>query len=155
MFLTMEEPIHPITPQCCIDMVPLRPSSARKKRVLVVEDLHSIRNILVTILELDGYEAVWAVNGRQALEKLQLQHCDLVLMDYRLQDMDGFQATALIRDPASCVVSPGVPIIMVSGYGHDGILAECIAMGMNDYLAKPFSGDQLLGMVHRWARAGH
>jgi two-component system, sensor histidine kinase and response regulator len=128
------------------DEEPPRPSRAR---VLLVED-NSI-NQLVALGQLQrlGHECVVAAAGGAALELVRDETFDLVLMDCQMPDMDGYEATRQIRrmdGPAA-----RVPVIAITAHALPGEREKCLAAGMNDYLAKPVSLEQLGAVIRLWA----
>jgi CheY-like chemotaxis protein/HPt (histidine-containing phosphotransfer) domain-containing protein len=119
-----------------------------KGRVLVVEDQPLNREVAIGILASLGLQAQTANDGRQALEMLQKQRFDVVLMDCEMPVMDGFSATAALRrgEPAGT----HVPIIALTADATAAGREACLAAGMDDYLAKPFRREALHGMLARW-----
>ena len=117
-------------------------------RVLVVEDQPLNREVAIGILASLGLQAQTANDGRQALEMLQKQRFDVVLMDCEMPVMDGFSATAALRrgEPAGT----HVPIIALTADATAAGREACLAAGMDDYLAKPFRREALHGMLARW-----
>jgi signal transduction histidine kinase/CheY-like chemotaxis protein/HPt (histidine-containing phosphotransfer) domain-containing protein len=117
-------------------------------RVLVVEDQPLNREVAIGILASLGLQAQTANDGRQALEMLQKQHFDVVLMDCEMPVMDGFSATAALRrrEPAGT----HVPIIALTADATAAGREACLAAGMDDYLAKPFRREALHGMLAQW-----
>ena len=87
-------------------------------------------------------------NGRLALEILERQPVDLVLMDIQMPEMDGFQATRAIREQEA-ITGTHLPIIALTAHALPGYRQKCLDAGMDDYLSKPFCGKDLLEMVNR------
>lgn len=114
-----------------------------EKTILLVEDYAP--NILVagTLLERFGYEYDTAVNGIDALEKAKARRYDAIIMDVQMPGMDGFAATRAIRDYEQAFGLPRVPIIALTAYALNSDRARCLEAGMDDYIAKPFSEDEL------------
>ena len=120
-------------------------------RVLLTEDNPVNREVAMAILELVGCHVDRAENGREAVEAISRQHYDLVLMDCQMPVMDGFAATAAIRQQeASTGTGQHVPIIALTANAMEGDRERCLAAGMDDYLSKPFSQQRLLAMLQRW-----
>lgn len=83
-----------------------------KVRLMIVDDTDHVRDMLATMLELDGFEVVaTASSGQQALTLLQSAHPQLVVMDYKMPDMDGITATRRIRE-----ITPSMPVILYTAY---------------------------------------
>ncbi len=119
-------------------------------RVLLVEDNPVNQTVAVGILEEFGCDTVVAINGEDAVSKMSSDEFDIVLMDCELPVMDGFAATAAIREQ----VDPGrsVPIIAVTANAVDGDRERCLEAGMQDYLPKPITVEKLYGTLTRWLR---
>jgi CheY-like chemotaxis protein len=81
---------------------------------------------------------------------LELIDYDLVLMDCQMPEMDGFEATAMIRNPESKVLNHSVPIIAMTANAMKGDREACIESGMDDYLSKPVKKDELAAMIRKW-----
>ncbi len=118
---------------------------------MLVEDNPVNQTVAVGILEEFGCDTVVAINGEDAVSKMSDDEFDIVLMDCELPVMDGFAATAAIREQ----VDPGrsVPIIAVTANAVDGDRERCLAAGMQDYLAKPITVEKLHGTLTRWLRS--
>ena len=108
-------------------------------KVLVVEDIALNRLLMKTILDDFGFEHDSAANGRIAIEKLQTNTYDLILMDLQMPEMNGFEATDYIRN----TMNSKIPIIALTADVTTVDLAKCRSVGMNDYLSKPVD-DRLL-----------
>ncbi len=120
-------------------------------RILVVEDNAVNERVVVRFLEQLGYRADIARNGVGALRALESDAYDLVFMDVQMPEMDGFEATRLIRDPYSKVRKHDVPVIAMTAYAMQGDRDRCLAAGMNDHVSKPLAMEQLARAIERWA----
>jgi PAS domain S-box-containing protein len=113
-------------------------------RILVAEDHPFNRKLCQLMLDSFGAQAEWAVNGREAVEKFSAGNCDAILMDCNMPELDGFGATAAIRKiEAERRVSSRVRIIALTANALVGERERCLAAGMDDYIAKPFTTQQL------------
>ncbi|UGT42594.1 HAMP domain-containing protein [Nocardia yamanashiensis] len=118
------------------------------RTVLIVDD--DARNLfaLSSILELHGIGVVHAENGREGIDKLVAHpEVDLVLMDVMMPEMDGYTATATIRDIPRYA---HLPIIAVTAKAMPGDRDKSLAAGANDYVTKPVDADVLLGCIQHW-----
>jgi CheY-like chemotaxis protein len=102
-------------------------------KVLVVEDIPLNQLLMKTLLDDFGFERDIAENGRIAVEKLQKESYDIVLMDLQMPEMNGFEATEYIRN----TMNSEIPIIALTADVTTVDLEKCKAVGMNDYIAKP------------------
>ena len=127
-----------------------KPAFQTPARVLIAEDNAINQRIALRILEKSGFAAEAVGNGRLALEALRRSHYDLVLMDVQMPEMDGFEATAAIRNLNSAV--RGIPIIAMTANAMAGDRERCIAAGMDDYISKPVSMSELKSTVERWSK---
>ncbi|SHG52633.1 PAS domain S-box-containing protein [Flavobacterium fluvii] len=105
----------------------------RNIKVLVVEDMPLNQLLMKTLLDDFGFEREIAENGKIAIEKLQNESYDVVLMDLQMPVMNGFDATEYIRN----TMNSDIPIIALTADVTTVDLAKCKAVGMNDYIAKP------------------
>ncbi|MBI2299217.1 MAG: response regulator [Armatimonadetes bacterium] len=124
----------------------------RRTRVLVAEDNITNQKVAVRLLERLGYRADAVANGYEAVRALEQIPYDLVLMDCQMPEMDGFEATARVRDPASAVRDHRVPIIALTANAMQGDRELCLAAGMDGYLSKPVQAEALQTVVERWIR---
>ncbi|MBX9670157.1 MAG: response regulator, partial [Candidatus Obscuribacterales bacterium] len=129
-------------------------SLARRKvseplRILVVEDNSLMRNLTVRQLDKFGLVADVAANGAEAVEMTFANDYSLLLMDCQMPVMDGFEATLEIRKRES-LKGGHVPIVAMTAYAMSGDREQCIASGMDDYLSKPVTMDQLERMLEKW-----
>jgi two-component system, sensor histidine kinase and response regulator len=120
-------------------------------RVLLVEDNPVNQELALYMLEHLGCAPTVARHGREALVALEKDSFDAVLMDCEMPEMDGFEATASIRQrETSSGGDRRTPIIALTAGAVDGDREKCLAAGMDDYLSKPFSLEQLEGALRRW-----
>ena len=109
--------------------------------ILLVDDEERILNFLKTKLKLLNYEIILARNGIEALEQIQGQEPDLVVLDVVMPKMDGFQTLKELRSFSS------VPVIMLSARGDDSDRIKGLGLGADDYLPKPFNPDELVARI--------
>ncbi len=118
-------------------------------RILVAEDNQINQAVLESELREKGHRPLVVGDGRQALEALSREPFDLVLMDVQMPEMDGLEATRLIRE--SDQAWSAVPIVALTAYAMKGDRERFLAVGMDDYLSKPIDFDLLHGMLRRLA----
>ena len=131
------------TPVADIPPVLARPVEARHNlHILLVEDEFINRTLAVTLIEREGWRVTCAENGVEALEILEKEKFDLVLMDIQMPKMNGYAATAIIRDQEK-ERGEHVPIIAMTAYAVKGDREKCLAAGMDGYISKPIRPDLL------------
>jgi CheY-like chemotaxis protein len=128
-----------------------RPLTGGSMRVLLVEDNPVNQRVASHMLQRLGCIVEVADHGGQAIERLSRNRYDLVLMDCQMPEMDGLEATRLIRDTGSAVLDHAVPIVAMTANAFSEDRERCLAAGMNDFLSKPVGLEQLREMVTRWA----
>ena len=116
-------------------------------RILLVEDEVGIRDTVKLNLELEGYEVVATGNGRKALEYIQHQHFDLLLLDVMLPDVDGFTITEQVR-----LTNTEVPILILTAKDMAQDKVTGLKKGADDYLTKPYNLEELLLRVSNLVR---
>lgn len=114
-------------------------------RILVVEDHQYNQILVVSILEELDMEVTVAAHGADALDHLRSTEFDLVLMDLQMPVMDGYEATRIIRQEFKLTT----PIVGLSANAYETEAERCREAGMNDYISKPFSQDQLLKTIQQ------
>jgi CheY-like chemotaxis protein len=124
------------------------PNPCRLGTILLVEDNYINQMVTVRILEGKGHRVVVGANGRLALQILERQAVDLVLMDIQMAEMDGFQATRTIREHEA-FTGAHLPIVALTAHATNGYRQKCLDAGMDDYLAKPVCSKDLLEVVNR------
>jgi PAS domain S-box-containing protein len=122
----------------------------RGARVLVAEDNVVNQDVALGILHKLGLRAEAVADGAEAVDVLKSLPYDLVLMDVQMPEMDGLEATRIIRDPKSPVLNHEVPIIAMTAHALHGDRRNCLQAGMNDYLPKPVSLRALVEALNTW-----
>jgi signal transduction histidine kinase/CheY-like chemotaxis protein/HPt (histidine-containing phosphotransfer) domain-containing protein len=142
------EPERPHEPQVWDES--MRSSLKAGQRLLLVEDNLTNQEVALGMLENLGYHADVVADGLTALCALAQTDYDLVLMDCQLPDLDGYEASHLIRQPDTAVRNHNIPIIAMTAHAMAGDREKCLAAGMNDYLAKPIDPRALEQAIARW-----
>ncbi len=118
----------------------------RHLRILLAEDNPINQMLAVRLLEKQGHTVVVAGNGREALATLEQQPFDLVLMDVQMPEMDGYEATALIRAQERAT-GRHLPVIALTAHAMKGDLESCLQAGMDAYLSKPIQVKELYEVI--------
>ncbi|HEY9756279.1 MAG TPA: response regulator [Oculatellaceae cyanobacterium] len=124
-------------------------SNEEKKRVLLVEDNIVNQKVAVLLLQQFGLDVVVAENGLLALQSVQQESYDVILMDCQMPEMDGFEATKAIRR-YEALQNRYTPIIAVTALAMVGDQERCIAVGMDDYISKPIDRYVLNIKLNHW-----
>ena len=122
----------------------------QRLHILLAEDNPVNQKVALRILEKLGYRADVASSGLEAVQALRATAYDLILMDVQMPDMDGMEATRIIRDPRSGAINPHTPIVALTAHAMVGDRQECLDAGMDDYLAKPIKPAELAEVLARW-----
>ncbi len=115
-------------------------------KILVAEDNAINRELAFAILEGEGHHPTAAHNGREAVGAFAREHFDLVLMDVQMPEMDGLEATGLLRD-AQQRTGRRVPIVALTAHAMTGDRERCLEAGMDAYLSKPIDRAELLATI--------
>lgn len=119
---------------------PVRPTLQKgPPRILLAEDIESSQKVAQQMLKKLGYEVDTVANGIEVLQALERQHYDIVLMDIKMPEMDGVEATHIIRQRWP----NGPKIIALTAYGLEGDRERFIEEGMDDYISKPVRKEDL------------
>ena len=124
----------------------------RRLKILLVEDNRTNQLLALRLLEKRGHEVSVAGNGAEALEALEKQAFDLVLMDVQMPGMDGLQATQAIRKDEN-KTGKHIPIIAMTAHAMLGDQERCLEAGMDDYITKPIRPQQLVEVLERHSHA--
>lgn len=110
-------------------------------KVLVVDDEPNILSTIAPLLRTQGYEVSTAMSGRAALEIVEREKPDLIVLDLGLPDIDGVDVCRTVRETMS------VPIVILSARGAEGEKVRALDLGADDYVTKPFGSDELLARI--------
>ena len=123
-------------------------------RILVVDDNTINQRVAVRILQQLGYQPEVAGNGREALDAIDGKPFDFILMDVMMPELDGLEATRLLRkrqtNPAYKNYQARIVVVAVTAHSMQGDREKCIAAGMDDYLSKPVRPKDVREMIERW-----
>ncbi|MEO8426507.1 MAG: response regulator [Verrucomicrobiota bacterium] len=126
---------------------------AENIRILVAEDDDINQLVIADLLGQLGGKADIAVNGWEAIARVQTSPYDVVLMDCQMPEMDGYEATRKIRQWEETALAPGgfpAHIVALTASAMAGDREKCLAAGMNDYLSKPLRAHELRAMLANW-----
>jgi two-component system KDP operon response regulator KdpE len=115
-------------------------------RILIVDDEPNIIGTVAPLLRAKGYDVRTALTGRAALEAVERDKPDLIVLDLGLPDMDGVDVAVAVRQ------SSGVPILVLSARGAEGDKVRALAAGADDYVTKPFGTEELLARIRAGLR---
>jgi len=113
-------------------------------RILVVEDDHVIRELLVVNLKMEGHEAVTAADGNEALEVVARTHPDVVLLDMMLPGLDGWEVTSRLKGDSE---TSAIPIVALSARAMQADIDRGRELGVDHYVTKPFDPIDLMQLV--------
>jgi chemosensory pili system protein ChpA (sensor histidine kinase/response regulator) len=130
-------------------VVPVAPPRSDIPLVLVVDDSITVRRVTQRLLQREGYRVALAADGLQGLEQLQIERPAVVLSDIEMPRMDGFDFVRNIRADESL---SDLPVIMITSRIAEKHREHAKALNIEHYLGKPYSEDQLLGLIHAYAQ---
>jgi len=123
-------------------------STDTKLRILLAEDNRVSQMLARRLLEKHGHSVAVARTGRDALEAVEHQKFDLVLMDVQMPEIDGLEATAAIREKEK-ISGEHLPIIAMTAMVMAGDRERCLAAGVDGYISKPITAQELLKEIQR------
>jgi len=123
------------------------PAATAKLKILVAEDHDMSRQLLQKLLDMRGYAVVTVANGKDALQEMEEQTFDVVLMDMHMPELDGMGATAEIRRREKG--GRPTPIIALTAESSEGLRERYVEAGITDYLAKPIKPERLFELIER------
>jgi two-component system, response regulator, stage 0 sporulation protein F len=118
--------------------------STTKKRILIVDDAGPVVVLCVNVLQALGYVVKGANRGETAVELMRKEPFDLMVLDYKMPGMSGFEVFEQAR-----TLHPGMAVVLVTGHGTPEIINEATRMGFHAILLKPFTSDELRGTVEK------
>ena len=124
----------------------LHPRSAYGLRILVAEDNLNNQKVAVSLLAKQGHSVVVVGDGREAIEAIERESFDLVLMDIQMPDMDGLEATRRIRE-CERITNTRIPIVAMTAHAMSGDREKCLAAGMEAYISKPIRWRELVEVI--------
>jgi len=113
----------------------------RRPRILIVDDDIAVLIFLQANLQAEGYETLTSTDGAEALQIIEKEPLDLIILDILMPNMDGFEVCRRVRDWLQ------IPIIMLSTLEHEADKVKCLDLGADDYLTKPFGTQELMARV--------
>jgi CheY-like chemotaxis protein len=127
--------------------------TSRRLSVLIVEDNPVNQKVAAAMLEKGGHHVVFANNGKEALDILGGVNVDLILMDVQMPEMDGFEATSVIREREKAN-GGHIPIVAMTAHAMKGDQERCLAAGMDSYISKPIRTEQLFTVIQSLTNRG-
>jgi CheY-like chemotaxis protein len=115
-----------------------------KTKILIVDDAGPVVVLCVNVLQALGYAVKGANRGEAAVELMRKEPFDLLVLDYKMPGMTGFEVFRQARS-----LHPGMAVVLVTGHGTPEIINEANRMGFNGILLKPFTSDELRGTVEK------
>ncbi len=113
-------------------------------KILVADDEAMMRNLILKILETQGYQVTVVSSGDEALEKLKTENYDLLMTDVKMPGMTGFDLLKQVK-----AEWPGMAVIIMTGYGDAYSVKEALLLGADEYLSKPFKSQEVTMIVER------
>lgn len=120
-------------------------------RILVVEDDYVSQMVMRETCKVKGWQTNTASNGKEALEFLDSNQCDLILMDIQMPDMGGIEVTRLIREKEK-LTGGHIPIIATTAYAMSQDRENLIDAGLDDYISKPIDMERLFEVIEKWTK---
>ena len=117
-----------------------------KEKILVVDDEEALRDILQFSLSDEGYEVVTAPNGEEAMERIDENNIDLVILDIKMPGIDGIEVLRRIKKG----VNSDIGVIMMTAYGSPQTETEVKGLGAYDYVLKPFDRSSMKAKVREY-----
>ncbi|MCK5126291.1 MAG: response regulator [candidate division Zixibacteria bacterium] len=115
-----------------------------KISILAVDDEEMLRNLLVKILAKEGYQVDTAIDGEDALEKLETKEYNLLISDIKMPRLNGFELLKIVRKKHS-----DMGIIMMTAYGDSFSVKDALLLGADEYITKPFKSFEINLIVER------
>ncbi len=121
--------------------------SKRSLKILLAEDNLINQKLAVSLIQKMGHEVSVVQNGKLALEAIETEKFDIILMDVQMPEMDGLEATQAIRTKERLIGQPRIPIIAMTAYAMAGDRDRCLEAGMDGYVSKPVNAQELFEAI--------
>jgi CheY-like chemotaxis protein len=144
------EPLGATEPTALTESAVSTPTQTSPVTVLLAEDNETNQLVAAGMLARLGIKVDIAGTGHEAIEALRKRRYPLVLMDVQMPDMDGIEATTLIRSGAAMTLDPAVPIVAMTAHVMQEERQRCLDAQMNDHLAKPIVSQRLQAVLDKW-----
>jgi two-component system cell cycle response regulator DivK len=119
------------------------------KTVLVVEDDQDNREMVIKVLKHNGYRAIEAVDGEEAVERTKAENPDLILLDLHIPKMNGYEVTRRLKGDQGL---QHIPIIALTAHAMKGDREEALAIGFDGYITKPINVRELPGQIEHFLK---
>jgi DNA-binding response OmpR family regulator len=116
-------------------------------KIMIVDDDSNIRELVIALLQNNGFEVCEAADGHEALQNIDIDNPDLAIIDIMMPNMDGFELCRHLRS-----YYENMPILMLTAKGELANKVKGFGLGADDYLTKPFEGDELVVRVQALLR---
>lgn len=124
-----------------VEQIPDTLTQTAPELILIVDDEARMRRFIRMNMELEGYQAIEAANGIQALDQIRQHNPDLIIMDVMMPEMDGFETLKLLREIST------VPVVLLTVKSDEEDITRGLDLGADDYITKPFSPRELSSRV--------
>lgn len=120
-----------------------------EKNILVIDDENLVSKSLKRLLSKEGFNAVVAASGEEAIEKLKAANFDLVICDVRMPKLDGIETIERLRQVQKEAGRKPIPEIFITGYADEDRYKSALKLGVTDYIFKPFDIQQFLEAIKK------
>ena len=122
-----------------------------KVRILLVEDEPEVLELYKLKLTLDGYDVLTAVNGQEGLKKAIEEKPEMIFLDIKMPEMDGFEVLKRLRSEPK---TKSVPVIILSNFDEQEMIEKGLTLGANEYLVKSqFTPEEISGKADEWSKS--
>ncbi len=119
----------------------------KSKRILVVDDDRIVLESCKRIFEAEGIEVFLVSSAKEAIDLLEVEYFDLVLIDIKMPEHDGIYLLEKIKEKWPLELWPKLPVVVMSGYPTPGTISEGLSLGAEAFITKPFKPDELLKSI--------
>ena len=121
----------------------------KSRKILVVDDDSIVLESCKRVLEAEGFSVSLAPGAKEAIDKLEDEYFDLMIMDAKMPKHDGVYLLEKIKEKWPMSTYPELPVVQISGYATSDTIAKGLALGAAIFLAKPFTPDELVSSVKK------